>query len=123
VAERPDKIVTLVDEATANAWVENKRFERAIILGPAVIAPAENVSFVRTTLSGIPESIFIEIPEGKPLQGVIGLRNVAFVDCRFQDIAIIGPAEAIKQFREGVDQRETPPPAQVAVGTQESSAD
>src|ERR1017187_7348708 len=103
MAARPDKIITLADEASAAGWVEDREFDRAIILGPAVILPAEKVGFIRTALSGIPESLFIEIPEGKPVQGVIGLRNVTFTDCRFQDIAIIGTPDAIREFREGLE--------------------
>lgn len=105
MATRPDKIIRLIDEADADAWVVDRVFDQAIILGPAVILPAEKVTFERVGFSGTPESMFIEIPPGKPAQGVVGLRNVTFIDCLFQDIAIIGTPETLDLIREALTNR------------------
>ncbi len=99
MAVRPDKVIKLTDEADADAWVVDRVFERAIILGPAVMLPFEKVVFERVGFTGTVDAMLIEIPAGKAVQGVVGLRSVTFIDCIFQDIAIIGTAEALQTIR------------------------
>jgi hypothetical protein len=98
---RPEKLVRLAEEVDAESWIVDRVFERSLIAGPAVILP-EKVVFERSGFQGIPESIFIEIPAGKPVQGVVGLRNVRFTDCVFQDCAIIGTTDDLKTMRESL---------------------
>jgi hypothetical protein len=102
MASRPEKLVRLADEVDAESWINNRTFERSLIAGPAVILPVEKVTFERTGFQGTPDSIFIEIPVGKQVQGVVGLRNVTFTECVFQDCAIIGTANDLKVFREAL---------------------
>jgi hypothetical protein len=102
MAARPEKLVRLTDEVDAESWVTNRTFERSLIAGPAIILPVEKVVFERSGFQGTPDSIFIEIPAGKQVQGVVGLRNVTFTDCIFQDCAIIGAADDLRMFRESL---------------------
>ena|ERR1700722_12133995 len=110
MASRPTKVVTLFNETDEEAWVIDRVFEDSIILGPSVLALFENVIFDGVAISGDPEAALIEIPPGKNLQGIIGLRNVTFRRCWFQDIAIIGPPEVIQQFRETLQIGQGAPP-------------
>ncbi|HLM86924.1 MAG TPA: hypothetical protein VK272_12125 [Solirubrobacteraceae bacterium] len=102
MASRPTKLVTLFNEADEDAWVLNREFEDSMILGPAVIAPFEAVTFEDITISGSLDAALIEIPTGKTLQGVIGLRHVTFRRCWLMDIAIIGPPGIIAECREAL---------------------
>jgi hypothetical protein len=116
MAARPQKLVRIAEQVDADSWIVDQTFEQALILGPAVILPAEKATFIRSGFVGPPETVFIEIPVGKQVQGVVGLRNVTFVDCVFQDCAIIGTADMIKQFRDALV-----PSLQTAAGAQVSS--
>ncbi len=98
---RPDKIVNIANETDTRGWIEHREFERAIILGPAVIVPLENVSFVSNEFAADLETLFIELPEDRGVVGMIGLRDVTFRDCRFENIGIAGTPESIARMREG----------------------
>ncbi len=112
MATRPETIIKLTDETDADAWVVDRVFERAIILGPAVMLPVEKVAFERVGFTGSIDAMLIEIPEGKAAQGVVGLRNVSFIDCLFQDIAIIGTTETLASIRAAFTNRSGESPAQ-----------
>jgi hypothetical protein len=99
MAVRPSKIVRLTDEIDAESWVSDKTFEQSLILGPAVVAPTEGTRFIRCAFVGPPDSMLIEIPTGRQVQGIVGLRNVAFTDCVFQDVAFLGTAETMASLR------------------------
>jgi hypothetical protein len=120
MAARPEKIIKLTDETDADAWVVDRVFERAIILGPAVLLPVERVVFERVAFTGTADAMFIEIPEGKAAQGVVGLRNVTFIDCTFQDVAILGTAADLQAIREAITTRpgQAPPPHDPAAPTE-----
>lgn len=108
---RPTTIVNLAsEEVDARGIIENRDYERALILGPAVFALLENVSFISGSFAGDPESMFIEVPQGRRVQGVVGLRNVRFHDCRFENIAIIGPPDMVAHIRSQI-QFDSPPAA------------
>ena len=82
--------------------IENRSWDGAIIVGPAVLAPLQDVSILNSSFDAPAEGIFIEVSGDRPIVGVIGLRNVTINDCQFQNIGIIGTAESIAQFRRGM---------------------
>ena len=94
-------VVRIVDKVGLNSLIENERFENALIVGPAVLAPLEHATIENCTFDGTPESIFIEVPEGRRVLGVIGLRNTSFRRCEFRNVAIMGTPKAIREFRKG----------------------
>lgn len=98
MAVRPTKIARLTDEADAESWVIDRTFEDSLILGPAVVT-LEEVVFIRCAFVGPADSMLIEIPAGQRVQGIVGLRNVTFTDCVFQDIAFLGTAAALASLR------------------------
>jgi hypothetical protein len=100
MATRPDKVIRIVDEVGIESWVKDREFSDAVILGPAVLLPAGGVKMERVAFAGDANSIFIEIPADKPVQGVVGLQRVTFTDCLFHDIAIIGTAETLALYRQ-----------------------
>jgi hypothetical protein len=102
MATRPDKkVIRIVDEVDAESWIKDREYRDAVILGPAVLLPSGGVKLERVGFSGEPDSIFIELPPGKPVQGVVGLQHVTFVDCLFHDVAIIGTAATLNLYRQG----------------------
>jgi len=103
-------IIRLVDKVGINSAIENATFENALIVGPAVIAPIDKTTIIDCTFDGDPDTIFIEVPEGRRVTGIIGLINTTFRKCEFRNIAIMGTAQAIQEFRKGFKN----PPPQVA---------
>ena len=100
---QPREIVNLAsDVIDARGYVEDRDFERALILGPAVLTFIENVRFVNSSFAGDPDSLFIEVPQGRRIQGVVALRNVRFQDCRFENIAFIGTPEVVARLRKEI---------------------
>ena len=87
--------------AETNSLIERRTFERRIIVGPAVLAPLEGVTISNSSFDADPESLFIEIPDGRRVTGVIGLRHVTFERCEFRNIALAGTPESVAQFRQG----------------------
>jgi hypothetical protein len=100
-------IIRLVDKVGINSAIENATFENALIVGPAVIAPIEKTTIIDCTFDGDPDSIFIAGLEGRRVTGIIGLINTTFRKCEFRNIAIMGTAKAIDEFRKGF---KNPPP-------------
>ncbi len=92
-------VIRIVDEVGINSLIENKAYADSLIVGPGVIVPLDHVTMTDCGFDGTPESIFIEIPENRFVQGVIGLRNTSFLRCRFQNIAIAGTPENVKNLR------------------------
>jgi hypothetical protein len=97
-------VVRLADRVGVNSLIENQEFVDALLVGPAVIAPLEGVEINECTFDGDAESLFIEVPEGKRVVGVIGLRNVKFRRCEFRNVAVAGTPLSIDRFRQGFNQ-------------------
>jgi hypothetical protein len=98
---RPTSIVSLCEEANERSMIEHRVFNKALVLGPAIIAPLERVTLTNSSFAGSPEALFIEVAEDRPIIGAIGLRDVTFSECRFENVGIMGTRESIAQFREG----------------------
>ena len=102
-----DRQVRLADEADESGLIEGRTYEDAVILGPAILVPIENMTLDSNTFLGDPNALFIEFPEGSPIQGGIGLRNVTFRRCEFRNVAIAGTPEVIARFRSQFEFPET----------------
>jgi hypothetical protein len=88
-------VIKIADLADSRSLIEDRKFEGAEILGPAVLAPLEGVHIANSTFGGTFDSVFREVPEGQALTGVVGLRRVVFDGCRFINIGFVGTPEFI----------------------------
>jgi hypothetical protein len=88
-------VVKIADLVDSRSRIEDRKFEDAEILGPAVLAPLEGVHFLNSMFEGTFESVFREVPEGQMLLGVVGLQRVIFDRCKFTNIGIVGPHDFI----------------------------
>jgi hypothetical protein len=100
-------VIRIIDKVGLNSAIENATFENALIVGPAVLAPITHTTIADCMFDGDPDSIFIEVPEGRRVTGIVGLINTTFRKCEFRNIAIMGTREAIAEFRKGF---KNPPP-------------
>lgn len=82
--------------------IEGRKFEDVLIEGPAILAPLEDVTMTHNSFDADPDSIFLAVPEGRSLVGVIGLKGVTFTRCEFRNVAIAGTAAAVAAWREGI---------------------
>lgn len=94
-------IIRIVDKAGVDSLIENARFENALIVGPAVLAPLDHVTIANCRFDGDPDTLLIEVDEGRRVVGVIGLRNVTFERCEFRNVGLIGTHQNVAQFRQG----------------------
>jgi len=120
------EIIRLVDRVGADSLISNGLFENVVLVGPAVIAPLENVRLQECSFDAPPDVLFIEVPEGKQVVGVIGIRNSTFRKCEFRNIAIIGASDAIESMRKELrpaEQPATPPPAEVEAPPEAEAAE
>ncbi len=83
--------------------LEDRTWKGAVIVGPAVLAPLDHVTFANSSFDGDPESLFINLEDGRKYIGLIGLKNVTFDDCEFRNIGIAGTADSIEAFRTGLN--------------------
>ena len=109
------QVVRIADEVSVNGVIENRQFENALIVGPAVLAPLEGAAITDCTFDATPSSLFIEVPGGRTVLGVVGLRNTSFTRCEFRSIGLIGTREMIETMREGFNLG-APPEVAVAEG-------
>jgi hypothetical protein len=93
------RVVRLAEDADENGLIERRVYEDAVVLGPAVVVPIEDVTLDNNTFVVDPKGLFIEFPEGSPIQGGIGLRHVAFRRCELRNIAIAGTRDVIDRIR------------------------
>jgi len=95
--------IRLADDADEQGLIEDRTYEDAVILGPAMLVPVGEVTLDSNEFLADPKGLFIEFPEGAPIQGGIGLRNVTFRRCEFRNVAIAGPPQLIAQLRAGFE--------------------
>jgi len=93
------QVVRLVDLVGVDSILRDQTFEDALIVGPAVIAPLERVTMQNCSFSGDENSLFIEVQPDRSVIGVIGLIATTFKRCRFENVGIIGPPDAIEAIR------------------------
>lgn len=91
---RPDyesQTVRITDHAVTDDLIEGKTYSNCHIIGPAVLAPVEGVSFVGCgfdVANSDPQSLLIVVPP-RWLVGIIGLKNCAFYSCRFTRVGFV----------------------------------
>lgn len=92
------KIATLVG---TDGMLEGATFENCRILGPAILGLVDDTEFRDSGfgMAGTVDSILWEIPNGKKVVGVIGLRHCKFIGCQFESIGLAGPPELMRQWR------------------------
>ena len=71
------------------------------IVGPAVLVPMDDqVSVIQSYLGIDADAVLWEIPvEREHLSGAIGLERCTFLRCRFINIGVGGPPEAMEHIR------------------------
>lgn len=94
------EIVRLVDRVGVNSIIEGQEFHDALIVGPAVIALLDRVTMINCGFDGDEDSLFIEVAPDRGVLGVVGIVNTRFERCRFQNIGIVGPPEAVALMKE-----------------------
>jgi hypothetical protein len=93
------RVIRISDEVDENGLIEGQTYEDAVIVGPAIVVPLDDVTLDSNTWVIDPNGLFIEFPEGKSIQGAIGLRRVTIRRCELRNIAIAGTSDVIAQIR------------------------
>lgn len=97
-----DEHVYLPSLAVTGPALEGYRFTNCVISGPAMVAllGTPTITGVTFDLGNMPpEAMFVEVPEGRALLGVIGLVDVTIEACVMRQIAFVGPQSTIDQIR------------------------
>jgi hypothetical protein len=100
---RRREVVRLAELAAKSSSIEDVEFDDCELLGPAVVAPLENLTIDGSNFDAPPEALFIEVEDGRYVVGVIALRNVTIRNCRIRNVAILGTRESIAAFRSGFE--------------------
>ena len=104
-----DQTVWLCDLVRESILLDGVTFENCHILGPAVLVPFENDSFVRTTFQAdsSPDDVLWEVPPTrKALIGAIPMRNCRMVSCKTTNVGFAGPKKSIDKFKSSVRSRD-----------------
>jgi hypothetical protein len=98
-----NQLLRISDLVVHTSVLEGYEFLHCRIVGPAILAPLNNVSLLHCSWDapGV-DAIFWEVPpERGPVVGVIGVVNCAFSNCRFELIGIAGPPGLRAQLESG----------------------
>ena len=95
-------LLRISDLAVTSDLLEGLTFENCQIVGPAVLGVLNNNTFVNCNWEGPPEAIIWEVPEDRPVLGVIGLQTCTFAGCHFQRISMAMNSPMAQLFREGI---------------------
>lgn len=104
------EVTRIADVVGIDSTVRDATFENTLLVGPAVLAPIGNVTISDCSFGGdpgAPDALFIEVPEGKRVMGVVALVNVTFRRCRFENVALLATRDNIDRWRQTI----TPGPA------------
>jgi hypothetical protein len=93
------RVLRLVDLVDTESTVRDQVVEDALIVGPGVVTILHNVKFEACVFEGDSTALFIEVPETKRQIGIVGLANMTFKRCRFQNVAIIGTRDVIARLK------------------------
>lgn len=86
------------DVDVRTSTITGRRYENALIVGPAMLAPLDRVTFRDSTFDGSWDAVFFPVADGRFVRGVIGLIDVEFRGCRLENIGIIATPEAIERL-------------------------
>lgn len=96
------QVIRIADIVGVDSAIRNASYENTLFVGPAVLAPVGGVTLTDCSFTGDPaepEALFIEVPEGTKVMGVVALVDVTFRRCRFENASLIGTAANIKKWR------------------------
>jgi hypothetical protein len=103
-----DGLSVRLSDLFRNGPMENKIFTDCIFYGPGVWTvdgdTVMNGGF--GSANGDLESVLIEVPEGKAIDGILIFRNCIFRRCSFRGAPFIGVKERLDQLREAVRRSE-----------------
>ena len=88
----------MIDPAT-NVLVGH-RFVRCVLIGPAVVGSVKNSTFQRVNWGGALDDVFLVVPSGTRLAGVIGFEECEFIDTSFARVGFIGDPYALAKVQE-----------------------
>ncbi|WP_146078833.1 MULTISPECIES: hypothetical protein [unclassified Rathayibacter] len=97
-----DEVVRLSDLFTVQSVIDKLQFKDCLLVGPAVITFLGQSVLRGCTFIGPGEDIIIEIPGARQVLGVLGFSNSEFIDCRFENIGVLGDKLFTSEFRRGV---------------------
>jgi hypothetical protein len=101
-AQTQQEQVRLVDLAGTESVITRQTIEDKLLVGPAVLAPIDSITLEQNIFEvENPEDLFILVPDGKTVMGVIGLKEVTFRRCTFRDVGIVGTAATLNLIRQG----------------------
>lgn len=78
--------------------LENYVFIRCHLRGPAVIALDGFPQITDSHFDDSPEDMAIEVPEGRPLVGILVLRNVRIDRCRITEVGVVMAPRSLHDF-------------------------
>jgi hypothetical protein len=90
--------IRLAQIADDEAAIEEASFTDCDVLGPAVVI-MDDTTVSDSRWSGIPESVFWEMPEGREVMGALRLYRCRFERCTFRNIGIVAIAGDVAQMR------------------------
>ncbi|MFI4989916.1 MAG: hypothetical protein ACHQHO_03235 [Solirubrobacterales bacterium] len=98
MADYADQTLRIADLAVDADVLREKSFERCIIVGPAILVPAE-CRFISCSFEGDPETLIWEIPpERTRVLGAIRLDRCSFDACQFTRVGLGLAHEAAQEF-------------------------
>lgn len=98
-----NELVRITDLATTSDVIDGHDFESCHLVGPAVVAPLDNVHLEHNEIAGSLDALLLELPESTQQIGIIGLRNVTIRRCRLERIGIAGTPQFVMEFKFGSD--------------------
>jgi hypothetical protein len=98
-----NQVLRISDLVVHNSMLQGYDFTHCRIIGPAVLAPLNDVSIVHCTWDAPGfDAIFWEVPpERGPVVGAVGVVDCTFSNCRFELIGIAGSPEFRTQLERG----------------------
>lgn len=102
-SELRPKVIRISNLASESTIISDRVFEGVTIAGPAVLFPMDAVGFEDCGFGmqggDIRSLLWAAIPEGRRYHvGVIGLRNVVFRKCNFENIGFAGNESSLTQL-------------------------
>jgi hypothetical protein len=96
-------VIRLADLTVTQDVISDVRFEQCQIIGPAVLAVLDKVSFLHSAFDAPDASaLFWPLPpEREIVMGAIGVQRVEFFACQFSKIGLAVPEDRMEQFLQG----------------------
>lgn len=87
--ERRNEIVRIADMVVLADVLEDLHFENCEVVGPAVLAVLEGVTFEGCAFEAPgPDALIWTVEDDRIVMGAVGLRNVTFSNCRIRRIGL-----------------------------------